>query len=46
MLEGDYDVEVTVLADGWKLRLVDPYGHAPRLHVRRPGSGEEGVYIW
>jgi len=31
-----------VLADGWKLRLVDPYGTAPRLYVRRPGAAEEG----
>ncbi|RSH87388.1 hypothetical protein EHS25_003297 [Saitozyma podzolica] len=33
---GDYDVELVVLADGWKLRLVDPYGVAPKLYVRRP----------
>jgi hypothetical protein len=30
-----------VLADGWKLRLVDPYGHSPKLYVRRPGTSEE-----
>jgi hypothetical protein len=41
--EGSYDVELVVLADGWKMRLVDPYGVAPKLYVRRPGSGEEGM---
>jgi hypothetical protein len=40
--EGDYDCELVVLADGWKLRLVDPYGKAPRLYIRRPGAIEEG----
>jgi len=40
--EGDYDCELVVIADGWKLRLVDPYGTAPRLYVRRPGAIEEG----
>lgn len=30
-----------VLADGWKLRLVDPYGQSPKLYVRRPGTSEE-----
>ncbi|KAK8864421.1 hypothetical protein IAR55_001669 [Kwoniella newhampshirensis] len=39
--EGDYDVEVMILADGWKLRLVDPYGVAPKLYIRRPGTTEE-----
>ncbi|ORX36612.1 putative oxidoreductase C terminal-domain-containing protein [Kockovaella imperatae] len=39
--EGDYDCELVVLADGWKLRLVDPYGVAPRLYVRRPGTTSE-----
>jgi hypothetical protein len=42
-IEGDYDCELVVLADGWKLRLVDPYGTAPRLYVRRPGAIEEGT---
>ncbi|GFZ43959.1 hypothetical protein JCM24511_01679 [Saitozyma sp. JCM 24511] len=42
--EGDYDVELVVLADGWKLRLVDPYGVAPKLYVRRPGASEEGEF--
>jgi hypothetical protein len=41
--EGDYDCELAVLADGWKLKLVDPYGVSPRLYVRKPGSGEEGT---
>ncbi|ORY33983.1 putative oxidoreductase C terminal-domain-containing protein [Naematelia encephala] len=39
--EGDYDCELVVLADGWKLRLVDPYGVAPKLYVRQPGSKAE-----
>lgn len=44
-LEGDYDCELVVLADGWKLRLVDPYGKAPRLYIRRPGAAEEGELL-
>ncbi|WVR07063.1 hypothetical protein IAU60_004102 [Kwoniella sp. DSM 27419] len=39
--EGDYDVELVIVADGWKLKLVDPYGTAPKLYVKRPGSTEE-----
>ncbi|WVQ67637.1 uncharacterized protein L199_005840 [Kwoniella botswanensis] len=39
--EGDYDCELMILADGWKFRLVDPYGTSPRLYVRRPGTTEE-----
>ena len=39
--EGDYDCELVILADGWKLRLVDPYSTAPKLYVRRPGTTEE-----
>ena len=42
--EGDYDCELVVIADGWKLRLVDPYGIAPRLYVRRPGDIKEGPF--
>lgn len=38
---GDFDTELTVLADGWKIKLVDPYGTA-RLYVRRPESVVEG----
>ncbi|WWC62163.1 uncharacterized protein I303_104755 [Kwoniella dejecticola CBS 10117] len=39
--EGDYDCELMVIADGWKFRLVDPYGVSPRLYVRKPGDLEE-----
>jgi hypothetical protein len=42
VIEGDYDCELVILADGWKMRLVDPYGTTPRLYVRRPGSPKEG----
>ena len=47
-VEGDYDCELVVIADGWKLRLVDPYGTAPLLYVRRPGTtAESGLCrIW
>lgn len=38
--DGDYEVEFTVIADGYRLRLVDPYGKS-RLHVRAPGTSEE-----
>lgn len=31
-----------MLADGWKLKLVDPYG-TPQLHVRRPGQEITGA---
>lgn len=41
--DGDYEVEFTVIADGYRLKLVDPYGK-PRLHVRAPGSSEESEY--
>jgi hypothetical protein len=41
MIDGDYDCELLVIADGWKLRLVDPYGVAPKLYVRRPGAPDE-----
>ncbi|WRT66398.1 uncharacterized protein IL334_003354 [Kwoniella shivajii] len=39
--EGDYDCELMILADGWKFRLVDPYGISPRLYIRKPGTTEE-----
>ncbi|OCF36826.1 hypothetical protein I316_01422 [Kwoniella heveanensis BCC8398] len=39
--EGDYDVELVIVADGWKIKLVDPYGTAPTLYVRQPGSKTE-----
>lgn len=41
--EGDYDCDLTVIADGWKFTIQDPYSAAPVLLVRRPGSGEEGM---
>ncbi|KAK4689723.1 hypothetical protein P7C73_g374, partial [Tremellales sp. Uapishka_1] len=43
--DGLYETELTILADGWKLKLVDLYG-TPRLQVRRPGSDvqEETVF--
>lgn len=45
-LHGDaYDVELTVIADGWKMRLVDPYG-ACRLYTRRPGKDDEEVTVF
>lgn len=43
--DGDYETELVVLADGWKFKLVDPYG-TPRLHVRRPGNPEESVTVF
>lgn len=39
--DGDYDTEFTVLADGYRMRLVDPYG-TPKLHIRGPGSAKDG----
>ncbi|WVQ99425.1 hypothetical protein IAU59_006560 [Kwoniella sp. CBS 9459] len=39
--EGDYDVELVIIADGWKIKLVDPYGTAPTLYVRQPGAKTE-----
>lgn len=36
--EGDFDSSLTVLADGWKFRLVDTYSPAPRLFIRGPGD--------
>ncbi|WWD17283.1 hypothetical protein CI109_101723 [Kwoniella shandongensis] len=44
--EGDYDVELLILADGWKLKLVDPYGTAPKLYIRRPGTTEEVMTVF
>lgn len=39
----DYEVEFVVIADGYRLKLVDPYGK-PRLYVRAPGSPDESQY--
>ncbi|GBE82995.1 Uncharacterized protein SCP_0500380 [Sparassis crispa] len=38
-----YDTEFEVYADGYRLKLVDPYD-APVLYVRRPGAAAEDVY--
>jgi hypothetical protein len=40
--DGDYDAELVVLADGWSLRLTDPYSTSPMLYIRRPGNPETG----
>ncbi|KIJ48160.1 hypothetical protein M422DRAFT_162986 [Sphaerobolus stellatus SS14] len=37
------DIEFEVYADGFRLKLVDPYG-SPTLYVRRPGIKEEEAY--
>lgn len=39
-----YDTEFEVYADGYRFKLVDPYG-TPKLCIRRPGAAEEGMYI-
>jgi len=36
-----YDTEIEVLADGYRLKLVDPYNN-PVLYIRRPGVSGEG----
>ncbi|KAH9920425.1 putative oxidoreductase C terminal-domain-containing protein [Fomitopsis serialis] len=33
-----YDTEFEVYADGYRLKLIDPYGSAPVLSVRKPGD--------
>ena len=38
--DGEYSVELCVLADGWLLKLVEPYNEAPRLYIRQPGKVE------
>lgn len=43
--EGAYDAEIVIIADGWKMRLVDPYG-TPKLAVRRPGVEREEVTVY
>lgn len=37
-----YDTELEVFADGYRLKLVDPY-ISPVLYVRRPGVKHEGI---
>ena len=39
----DFFTHLDVFADGYYLRLVDPY-HAPTLYVRRPGDDREETY--
>ena len=36
--DGDFECELAVVADGWLMRLTDPYGVAPKLYVRGPGD--------
>lgn len=43
--EGEFSVELAIIADGWLLRLVDPYNVSPKLFVRRPGHVEEEVQL-
>lgn len=40
-----YDTTLEVYADGWQLRLVDPYDQ-PRLYVRSPGDDKEETYTF
>ena len=42
LLGTTYDTELEVFADGYRLKLVDPY-LAPVLYVRRPGITHEGI---
>jgi hypothetical protein len=36
-----YDTEIEIIADGYRLKLVDPYND-PVLYIRRPGLVGEG----
>ena len=38
----DYSTQIDVYADGYSLRLVDPY-NAPMLYIRRPGDDHEEI---
>ena len=38
-----YDTEFEVYADGYRLKLIDPYGSAPVLSVRKPGVAGDGM---
>lgn len=40
-----YDTTLEVYADGYQLRLVDPYDQ-PRLYVRSPGDDKEETYTF
>ena len=37
-----YSTEFEVYADGYMMKLVDPYSRVPMLYVRRPGIAKEG----
>ena len=39
----DYSTELDVYADGYQMRLVDPY-NSPVLYLRRPGDDHEGTF--
>ncbi|ORY27928.1 putative oxidoreductase C terminal-domain-containing protein [Naematelia encephala] len=41
----DFNTELAVYADGYLLKLVDPYNR-PTLYVRRPGSDSEEVHAF
>ena len=43
-VDGDYDCEVVVLADGWKFTLQDFYSSSPVLLIRQPGSVKESKH--
>ena len=38
----DYSTQIDVYADGYSMRLVDPY-NAPLLYIRRPGDDHEEI---
>ncbi len=40
-----YDTTIELYADGYQLRLVDPYDQ-PRLYVRQPGNDSEELYTF
>jgi hypothetical protein len=42
--DATYDTEIEIIADGYRLKLVDPY-NAPVLYIRRPGLAGEGTYL-
>lgn len=41
----DFSTELTVFADGYQLKLTDPYNR-PTVTVRRPGSDKEELYTF
>ncbi|KAI0669146.1 putative oxidoreductase C terminal-domain-containing protein [Trametes maxima] len=40
-----YDTEFEVYTDGYRFKLVDPYG-TPKLYIRRPGITNEEIHIF